>query len=111
MFSCCSGIPAVILRLTLIAGDEGEAAEYRPGVPAKRPGIYENEAGQHHAPGVEHEKNRALTGQGFRSIVNAIFRKGALPMNWFGSVSMMPANTENHVRTIVVYDCRKFREA
>ncbi len=31
-------------------------------------------------------------------------------MNWFGFVSMMTANTEIHVRTIVVYD-RKFREA
>ena len=32
-------------------------------------------------------------------------------MNRCGSVSMMPANTENHVRTTVVYDYRKFREA
>jgi len=31
-------------------------------------------------------------------------------MNMYGFVSMMSANTENHVRTIVVYD-RKFREA
>ena len=32
-------------------------------------------------------------------------------MNGYGSVSMMSANTEEHVRTIVVYDDRKFREA
>jgi len=31
-------------------------------------------------------------------------------MNMYGFVSMMSADTENHVRTIVVYD-RKFREA
>ena len=31
-------------------------------------------------------------------------------MNWYGFVSMLLANTENHVRTIVVYDW-KFREA
>ena len=31
-------------------------------------------------------------------------------MNMYGFVSVMSANTENHVRTIVVYD-RKFREA
>jgi hypothetical protein len=31
-------------------------------------------------------------------------------MNWYGFVSMLPANTENHVRTVVVYDW-KFREA
>lgn len=31
-------------------------------------------------------------------------------MKWLGSVLMMSANTENHVRMIVIYD-RKFREA
>ena len=31
-------------------------------------------------------------------------------MKWLGSVFMMSANTENHVRTMVVYD-QKFREA
>ena len=32
-------------------------------------------------------------------------------MNMYGFVSMMFANRENHVRTIVVYDDWKFREA
>ena len=31
-------------------------------------------------------------------------------MNMYGFVSVTTANTENHVRTIVVYDKRKFRE-
>jgi hypothetical protein len=31
-------------------------------------------------------------------------------MNMYGFVSMMNANTWNHVRTIVVYDKWKFRE-
>ena len=45
------------------------------------------------------------------SIFFTIFRKGALLMNMYGFVSMMYANTENHVRTIVVYDDGMFREA
>jgi len=32
-------------------------------------------------------------------------------MNAYGFVPMMSANTENHVRTIVVYDDGMFREA
>lgn len=32
-------------------------------------------------------------------------------MNMFGFVFLLTANTENHVRTIVVYDHWKFREA
>ena len=51
-----------------------------------------------------------LTVANIRSIFFTIFRKGALLMNMYGFVSMLPANTENHVRTIVVYDW-KFREA
>ncbi len=31
-------------------------------------------------------------------------------MNWFGSVNVLPANTVNHVRTIVVSEYRKIRE-
>ncbi len=31
-------------------------------------------------------------------------------MNWFGFVAVLLANTVEHVRTIVVSDCRKFRE-
>ena len=53
---------------------------------------------------------RSLTVGNIRSIFFTIFRKGALLMNMYGFVSMLPANTENHVRTIVVYDW-KFREA
>ncbi len=31
-------------------------------------------------------------------------------MNRFGFVAVLPANTVERVRTIVVSDCRKFRE-
>ena len=31
-------------------------------------------------------------------------------MNWVGFETVLPANTVEHVRTIVVSDCRKFRE-
>ena len=31
-------------------------------------------------------------------------------MNWFGFVPVLSANTVEHVRTIVVSDCRKMRE-
>jgi len=31
-------------------------------------------------------------------------------MNWFGFVPVLSANTVEHVRVIVVSDCRKFRE-
>ena len=31
-------------------------------------------------------------------------------MNMYGFVSMLIANTENHVRTIVAYEHQKFRE-
>ena len=51
-----------------------------------------------------------LTLLAFRCIVSANFRKGALLMNWFGFVAVLPANTVEHVRTIVVSDFRKFRE-
>ena len=54
---------------------------------------------------------KSLTHIGFRSIFIAIFRKGAFLMNMYGFVSMLTANTETHVRTIVVYDHCKFREA
>ena len=61
-------------------------------------------------PGFSGYDRKHLTHKVFRSIFIAIFRKGALLMNMYGFVSMMSADTENHVRTIVVYD-RKFREA
>ncbi len=31
-------------------------------------------------------------------------------MNWFGFAYVLPANIVEHVRTIVVSDCRKIRE-
>ena len=54
---------------------------------------------------------KRLTHKAFRSIFIAIFRKGALLMNWFGFVpAMITANMMDHVRTIVVYDDQKTRE-
>ena len=60
--------------------------------------------------GFQENVRKSLTVVNIRSIFFTIFRKGALLMNMYGFVSMLPANTENHVRTIVVYDW-KFREA
>ena len=60
--------------------------------------------------GFQKKVRECLTVANIRSIFFTIFRKGALLMNMYGFVSMLPANTENHVRTIVVYDW-KFREA
>ena len=54
---------------------------------------------------------KSLTIGNIRSIFVTIFRKGVLLMNAYGFVPMMSANTENHVRTIVVYDDGMFREA
>ena len=31
-------------------------------------------------------------------------------MNWFGYVSVLPANMKNHVRTVDVYEILTFRE-
>ncbi len=58
------------------------------------------------------EAVKALTFQAFRSIVSAIFRKGTSLMTRYGFGStMMIANNVKHVRTIVVYDHQKVREA